>query len=132
MTESKEKIDRINQLWQRDLKFHEAFAEVRKVYLYQRNVGQIIDQLGHFINLESELKDIRLLIEDDNNLEQVFSRISNLTDLRDNVMSKLDKKSGDLTTGCHAPAKAGHPVAKTGIARRTGSSAFADDDSRAS
>ena len=96
MTESKEKIDQINQLWRRDLKFHEAFADVRKVYLYQRNVGQIIEQLGHFINLESELRDIKLLIQDDNNLEQVFSRIVNLTDLRDNVMGKLEKSSGDL------------------------------------
>lgn len=66
------------------------------MYLFQRNIGQIIEQLSHFINLESELREIKLLIKDDANLEQVFARIVNLTDLRDNVMAKLDKNSGDL------------------------------------
>lgn len=51
MTESKEKIDEINKLWSGDLKFHTAFPEIKRIYLYQHNLGQIIEQLGHFINL---------------------------------------------------------------------------------
>lgn len=49
----------------------------------------VIEQLGYFINLEQELNDIRTLIQDEANLEQVHQRVLNLTDLRDNVMGKV-------------------------------------------
>lgn len=52
MIQSKQRIDNINRIYEKQKKFHQVFTEINKIYTYHRNIATVLDQLKSFINLE--------------------------------------------------------------------------------
>jgi hypothetical protein len=86
MKEAEEQTDKMNELWQEKIQFHDFMEDIITLHVFQNNVGKVVEQLSYFIDMETEMQTLEKMAEDETKYLIVGNKLLNLIELRDALL----------------------------------------------